>query len=69
MFAKALRVVGKTVLVAGILLAMLMVASGSNQSLEHTVTMSQTLVAALFVALAGGVVGGGLILLGRRTTK
>lgn len=69
MFAKALRVVGKTVLVAGILLAMLMVASGSNQSLEHTVTMSQTLVAALFVALAGGLVGGGLILLGRRTTK
>lgn len=62
-----IRKIGKAVLWAGVILAALMVASGSDPNVHHKTSQAGTLGAALFVAAAGALVGGVLMVLGRRT--
>jgi hypothetical protein len=58
--------IGRAVLWTALLLAGFMVASGVGPDSDSKLTVAQTLGAALFVVVCGGVLGGALLLVGRR---
>lgn len=69
MIPKVCRRLGRAVLWAGGTLAALMLAVGTNPDLRHGTTLGQTMAAALFVVVCAAVLGGILLLAGRRNSN
>jgi uncharacterized membrane protein YhhN len=69
MITDVCRRLGKGVLALGLGLAGLMLAVGTSPATKHTLSTGQTLGAVAFVALSTVLVGGSLLLVGRRTRR